>query len=109
MSPRRLVRLLAGITLLAALGTQVAGLDAGVLHLAPAFLLVLPLICGRYVGEQRIAELAAVAPRPSRLRGSWALQARLPRPPRALAARGGRLIAWGLAERGPPPAPAAAG
>jgi hypothetical protein len=59
------------------------------------------LLAGRYVGEERIARLAArfvsrarrIVPR---------LVARLPRAPRALAPRGGRLLACSLAERGPP-------
>jgi hypothetical protein len=78
---------------------QTVGLDAGWLHLAPVLVLVLPLLAGRYVGEEQIARLAArrrvvVVRRPV---------ARTPRiRPRALVPRGGLLLAAALAQRGPP-------
>ena len=107
MALRRLAYLLAALAALALLGTQVAGLDAGLLHLAPALVLIVPLLRGHYVGEERIAELAAAAS--ARLpRAVVSLAARLPRAPRATASRGGRLIAASLAERGPPAGLAAA-
>lgn len=99
--PKRWFTLLGAVALLALLGTEVPGLDAGVLHLAPALALALPLLWGRYVGEERIAELAAAA-RSIRPRAEATLQARLPRAPRVTASRGGRLLAASLAERGPP-------
>jgi hypothetical protein len=74
---------------------------AEIMLAAPALVLALPLLAGRYVGEERIARLVArlcrAAPRAARR-----LAARLPRAPRALLPRGGRLLAFALAERGPP-------
>jgi len=68
--------------------------------LVPAFLLALPLVAGRYVGEQRIARLAA-GRRPDVPRG---LAAVLPVRTRAAAERidGGLLLARRLAGRAPP-------
>lgn len=68
---------------------------------APVFLLLLPLIAGRYVGEERIERLAqAWAGRERRPR---TLSSRIPAPrPRAVLARGGRLIGTSLAVRPPP-------
>jgi hypothetical protein len=73
---------------------------AVLLALAPLLLLLATLVCGRYVGEERIARLAARVRRPAR-------QARVARLGRGHAAgfvppRGGRLIAASLAQRGPP-------
>lgn len=84
-----------------ALAQTVAGLDAGLLHLAPALVVLLPLLAGRYVGEERLADLALArrAPRP---RAAALLCARLPRAPRVTIARGSALLAAALAERGPP-------
>ena len=111
MLPRREIRWVVPIALLAAalaLAHTVAGLDTGVLHLAPALLLLVPLLAGRYLGEERIAALATVL-RPAVPRAVVArLSARLPRAPRVTIARGGALLAAALAERGPPAAPAAA-
>jgi hypothetical protein len=84
-----------------ALGLTVAGLDTGLLLLSPALVLVIPLLAGRYVGERRLERLAArFAPRRPRPASSAAPRLRL----RVGGARGGRLIAVALAERGPPPA-----
>ena len=59
-------------------GLHVGGLDTGLLFLAPAFLLLLPLLAGRYVGERaphRCAPRSAAWPPepsafPARPRGS---------------------------------------
>ena len=67
--------------------------------LAPLALLLLTLVAGRYVGEERIARLAARLQRRTP-RARRRLQAR-PSPPSVLP-RGGRLIAASLAQRGPP-------
>lgn len=76
------------------------GATEALLFLAPALLIAIPLLAGRYVGEELIAKLAARA-------------ARRPRPPHATAPsapavaqvflpRGARLIAHSLAKRPPP-------
>ncbi|WP_241004261.1 hypothetical protein [Conexibacter sp. SYSU D00693] len=75
-------------------------LDASVLHALPLLVLALPLLAGRYVGEDRLAALAAVV-RARRARPVGAALPRLRRPV-VRVARGGRLIAASLAERGPP-------
>jgi hypothetical protein len=74
-------------------------------YAAPLFLLAVPLLAGRYVGEERLERMR------SGLRRAPLRAPRAEAPPaiRRLAAsvpRGGRLIAHSLAER-PPPAPAA--
>jgi len=79
-----------------------SGLGTGLLYLAPALILALPLLAGRYVAEDKVARLAAGVVWWRRRRAVNRLVARLPRSPRVLAARGGRLLADGLAERGPP-------
>jgi hypothetical protein len=102
--PRRDQRLLLGLaalTLLFALVQSATGINADVLLAAPVLLILLPLLAGRYVGEDGLARLtAALVPR--RRRAAVAL----PPPRRAprVLARGGRLIAVALAHRGPPAA-----
>jgi hypothetical protein len=89
------------VAIAATLASTVAGMDTGVLHLAPALVLLLPLLAGRYVGEERLAALVetvdARAPR-----AAARLAPRLPRAPRVVAPRGGRLLAAALAGRAPP-------
>ena len=71
-------------------------------YAAPLFLVAVPLLAGRYVGEERLAALRGhVAPR---RRHATAARPRAPRPV-VLLPRGGRLIAESLAVR-PPPGPA---
>jgi hypothetical protein len=104
--PRRDQRLLlglAGLTLAFALVQSATGISADVLLAAPAFILLLPLLAGRYVGEDGIARLCAVMAPLRRRRPVTAGLARARRAPRVLA-RGGRLIAVALARRGPPAA-----
>jgi len=99
---RQLLFGLAGLTLFVAALTLV-GVHSDVLLALPALLFALPLLAGRYVGEERLARLAASYEgdrrRPA---GSLPTTAR-----RSLLAvpRGGRLIAASLAVRPPPPAP----
>jgi hypothetical protein len=80
-----------------------SGADTGLLYLAPALLLCAPLIVGRYVGEEQLAELAKRSPRSPARRAS-----RLPVPCShvRLMQRGGRLVASSLAKRPPPRATA---
>lgn len=69
--------------------------------LAPLLALALPLLLGRYVGEDLIAQLAA---RPRRATRRSAVGAVDPNPsaPLVLLARGGALLAARLAVRPPP-------
>jgi hypothetical protein len=80
------------------LGLHMGGLDTGLLFLTPAFVLVLPLLAGRYVGAERLA--ARLAP----LRRAAAAALSLPRPRVRLVPRGGLLVGCSLAGRAPPPA-----
>jgi hypothetical protein len=87
------------LTVAFAVVQSLTGLNPDVLLAAPVLLLLLPLLAGRYVGEDGLLRLAA------RARPRWARAASSARPalraPRVVA-RGGRLIAVALAERGPP-------
>ena len=99
--PRRGLLLL-GFALLVAAWTALAvfsGADTGLLYLAPALLLCAPLIFGRYVGEEQLAELANRSPRCPVRRASRLL---VPRSHVRLMQRGGRLVASSLAKRPPP-------
>lgn len=86
----------------------VTGLGGGLLELAPALVLALPLLTGRYVGEERIAALAELrtrnAPRASVARSVGLIVCT----PRVTVARGGALVGASLARRGPPAARVAA-
>ena len=102
----RLLFLLAGLTLVWALVQAVTGYDGGFAFMAPAILVAIPLVVGRYLGEERIAGLACRmqarrAPRRAPRVTGWA------RAPRRLFSRGGALIARSLAVRPPPVALAA--
>jgi hypothetical protein len=99
---QRDMRILLGLTaLMVGLVVAQAVTGAEVMMASPALVLALPLLAGRYVGEERLARLVA------RLdatvsRAARTLDDRLPRAPRAVLPRGGRLLAASLAERGPP-------
>ena len=81
----------------------VSGAETGLLYLAPALLLSAPLIVGRYLGEEQLADLAKRSPRrPARCAARLAV----PRSHVRLMQRGGRLVASSLAKRPPPPATA---
>jgi hypothetical protein len=88
------------VGVVAAVAQWITGLDTGLLLLSPALVLLLPLLLGRYLGEEQLERLVARARavRSERAR-SVALSRRCPR---AVAAQGGRLLAFALAERGPP-------
>ncbi len=100
----RALALLAALAAVAALLGLAPGTEA-LLYVAPALLLLVPLLHGRFPGEDRIAALAARAAAPARPRAASALTPRARRL-RALVARGGRLLAASLAVRPPPAAPA---
>jgi len=83
---------------------HLTGAAPDVLIAAPGLLLLLPLIAGRYVGEDGLVRIARASARP--LRGP--APARLPlRGRRGVGPSGGLLIALALGRRGPPPVSAA--
>jgi hypothetical protein len=98
MSERRAIAF-AGLTCVWLLGLQLLGVEAAFAYLAPALLILLPLLGGRYPGDEALVRAARRRgrPRPRRSPG-----ARVRRPSRALLPRGGRLVATALAGRAPP-------
>jgi hypothetical protein len=75
------------------------GSHSGLLYLAPALVLAVPLLLGRYVGEKQLVELAGRASaRPRRL----VVRVVRPRSHARVMQRGGRLVASGMAKRPPP-------
>jgi hypothetical protein len=74
---------------------------AVLLALAPLLLFLATLVAGHYVGEERIARLAARLRRPKARCPRVALLGR-PQSAPVVLPRGGRLIAASLAHRGPP-------
>ena len=99
---RHLLFGLAGLALAVAALTLV-GVSTDILLALPALLFALPLLAGRYVGEDRLARLAAAFVA-TRRRPTASVPTTARRAPLAVP-RGGRLIAASLAVR-PPPAPA---
>jgi hypothetical protein len=96
------------LLLCAAVATSTLLLVAAVLghaellaYAAPLFLLAVPLLAGRYVGEERLERLRGRVSRPSRRRPAPVV-APAARRRVALLPRGGRLIAEALAVRPPP-------
>jgi hypothetical protein len=105
MGPRR-NRLILGTFALVVVAWMVAealsGYESGLLYLAPALVLALPLLLGRYVGEDQLVELVGRAPaHPHRRR---VMRSAGPRRCARAMLRGGRLVASGMAKRPPPPA-----
>jgi hypothetical protein len=78
----------------------VTGSTDALLFLAPALLIAIPLLCGRYFGEELIAKLVS-QPAPVRPASAWAA-APAPREPRTWLPRGSHLLAFSLAKRPPP-------
>jgi hypothetical protein len=79
----------------------VTGSTDVLLFLAPALLIAVPLLCGRYFGEELIAKLASRRDRkPRRARP---VLSPTPGAPRTWRPRGKGLIAFSLAKRPPPP------
>jgi hypothetical protein len=100
MSDRRPLAF-AALSVVWLLGLELLGVEAAVAYLAPALLILLPLVGGRYPGDDALVRVA----------GRRSCSGRRPRPaavpPRrrragALLPRGGRLVAASLAGRGPP-------
>jgi hypothetical protein len=83
------------LVLLAAL----AGHAELIAYAAPLLVVALPLVAGRYVGEERLRQLSSVGHRRAR---RTPVESPAVRRPAELVPRGGRLIAHSLAERGPP-------
>ncbi len=99
---RQLLLGLAALTLALALATVVVGVPADALLAAPVLVFALPLLAGRYVGEEQLARLAASF-LGARRRPAATVASRARRCAGALP-RGGRLIAAALAVRPPPAA-----
>jgi hypothetical protein len=99
--PRRRLLLLSFATVVVAwmVLEALTGVEMGLLYLAPALVLGAPLVVGRYVGEEQLAELAD---RSATLPARRAAQLPLPRGYVRLMQRGGRLVAASLAKRPPP-------
>jgi hypothetical protein len=96
---RLLLLALAALSVVLVVVHSLLGLDPNLLLAVPALVMFLPLLAGRYVGEDGLARLAARwrARRPRALASCGrALRAPVVLP------RGGRLIAAALAQRGPP-------
>jgi hypothetical protein len=82
------------------LAEALTGAQSGLLYLAPALVLALPLLLGRYVGEDRLVDLVGRAP--ARRRRRRVLLVAGPRRCARPMQRGGRLVASGMAKRPPP-------
>lgn len=100
---RRDVRLLVGLAGASAallLAFAAGAVGGELLYAAPVVLLALPLLSGRYVGEQSIERLASR--RATRTDRSAARPVMVSRAGARAFPRGGLLVAASLAERGPP-------
>lgn len=99
VGPAGKVPIAAMVGLLAALlvALQLGGSEPGLLYLAPALLLVIPLAFGRYPGEWLLAAVSG-----PRRRGRSKATANPPSTPSRPFPRGGVLLALALAGRGPP-------
>jgi hypothetical protein len=100
MSRRDLLTLLAlaAVATALAIAQQLTGAGADVLIAAPALLLLLPLVAGRYVGEDGLSRLVRELPRRRHPAPAPAVR----RSRAHVAARGGLLIGVALGRRGPP-------
>jgi hypothetical protein len=96
---QRFLLCLAALALLLALLQTLTGFATDFLLAVPALVVLLPLLAGRYLGEEGLARLAArFAPRRQSPRTA---HASMPRPRPTIAA-GSRLLASSLAGRAPP-------
>lgn len=88
------------LTLFWVAALAIAGATDALLFLAPALLIAIPLLSGRYVGEELIVRLVARRARPRRraVAPAWAL----PPAPADWRPRGTGLLAFSLAKRPPP-------
>lgn len=101
VSRRDRIVLLAFALLVTALMVRLAltGSETGLLYLAPALVLALPLVLGRYPGEKKLAQLAGRSPGRT-ARGPCRVPA--PRSHVRVMHRGGHLVASAMAKRPPP-------
>jgi hypothetical protein len=101
MSLRGQRLLLAAVALAGVLlaGIGFLGVAEGLLYLAPALVLALPLLAGRYLGAERLSRIAKTR---SRHRRRAAASPRAPLVWGHVLPRGGLLIAASLAVRPPP-------
>jgi hypothetical protein len=95
---RMLLAFAVGTSVLVVLAA-LAGHAELIAYTAPLLVVALPLVAGRYVGEERLRQLSSLA-KPRQRRAPVARP--VLRRPAELVPRGGRLIANALAERGPP-------
>ena len=105
MPPRRdriVLWAFAALVLAWMVADALTGSATGLLYLAPALVLALPLILGRFPGEEALAGFAAAAPATA---AQAAARIPAPRSYVRVMQRGGRLVASALAKR-PPPRPA---
>lgn len=95
LTPRASLALTLGWVAILAL----TGSTDALLFLAPALLIAIPLLGGRYLGEEMIARFVARRTRPRRRPAALRTA---PPVPATWIPRGTRLIAFGLAKRPPP-------
>jgi hypothetical protein len=98
---QRLLIVAALVTSALLLLAALAGHPDELVFAAPVFLLSVPLLAGRYVGEGTLERLRRKAPARRRRRSAGSGPSGL-RPAAVLLPRGGRLIAAALAVRPPP-------
>ena len=99
--PHHALRTTLGVAALVAIwlvGLHIGGLETGLLFLAPAFVLLVPLLAGRYPGE------SALAPLLRRPRRAIVRVLHVARRQVRLVPRGGLLVGCSLAGRAPPAA-----
>ena len=96
------IMLVLGVMFMAlGLSVEYGGVHADVLLISPLLCLAVPLLAGRYVGEEQLARLAAAVAsrrRPRRI----AAAAPLPRRAPVRVVRGGLILGTALAVRPPP-------
>ena len=101
---RFLCRLTSGLALVLtccwALTLAISGSSDGFLYLAPALLILFPLLAGRYLGEGLVIKLASRGG--AKRYPRRAIVPPVPKAPAVWLPRGTRLIAFSLAERPPP-------
>ena len=90
----------AALTCVWLLGLELLGVEAAFAYLAPALLILLPLLGGRYPGEEALVRAAARRAPPACGGPPPAMPRR--RAPGVLLPRGGRLVGAALAGRAPP-------